>query len=147
MYPFVPDVDSIRIAYRSLLVDYNELQTNFSALNTAYQHQLSDYSQLQGNYTSLQNSYNNLQATFTSLNSSYDDLRRNLESLNSSYINLNTTLNQNKQSTQNELRYTRDFVYLLTATTAIFIVATIYFAVRRPKTQTKAENKEKPESS
>jgi parallel beta-helix repeat protein len=119
MYPYVPDVDSIRIAYRSLLEDYNELQTNFTGLNSTYQHQLSDYSKLQENYTSVQNSYNNLQTNFASLNSSY--------------INVNTTLNQYKESTQNELSYTRDLVYALTAITITLIVAIVYFSVWKPK--------------
>jgi parallel beta-helix repeat protein len=138
MYPFVPDIDSIRIAYRSLLLDYNELHANFIILNTTYQRQLSDYSELQGNYTSLQNSYNNLQASFAFLNSSYSSLGGNFDSLNSSYINLKTTLNQYEQSTQNGLSCAKDSVYILTATTVVLIVATIYFAVRKPGTKPKA---------
>ena len=66
-------------------------------------------------------------------------MRRNFDSLNSSYSNLNTTFNQYKESTQNELSYTENFVYILTATTAILIVATIHLVLRKPETKTKAE--------
>jgi parallel beta-helix repeat protein len=110
MYPFVPDVDSVEIAYRSLLVNYDNLQTGLNALNETNQRQLSDYLELQENCTSLQKNYN---------------------SLNSSYTNLNTTLNQYKESTQDELSYLRNFVYILTATTAILTLAAVYFAVRK----------------
>jgi parallel beta-helix repeat protein len=138
MYPFVPEIDSTRIAYRSLLSDYNELQTNFTGLNSIYQHQLSDYTELQANYTSLQNSYSSLQTNFVSLNSSYSSLRSNFNLLNSSYNSLNTTVNEYKESTQNELSYTRNLVYVLTTTTLILAVAVVYLVMKKPKTKSEA---------
>jgi hypothetical protein len=60
-------------------------------------------------------------------------------SLSSSYDNLNTTFNDYKTSTQTELSYITDSLYVLTSTTAILIGATIYFAARKTRTKTKAE--------
>jgi parallel beta-helix repeat protein len=146
MRPYSPETDEIRIAYRTLLGNCNALAANLSTLNSAYQQNLLDYYSLRRNYTSLQNSFNSLNTSFSSLNSSfislnsaYDNLRTNYQTLSSSYNNLNTTFNDYKISTENELSYIRNFVYVFTATTAIFIAATIYFAVRKPKIRTKAE--------
>jgi parallel beta-helix repeat protein len=122
MHPYSPETDEIETAYRGLLADYDTLLANFTTLNTAYQQHLLDYSSLQSNYTSLQSSFNALNASYSLLNST----------LNS----LNTAFNDYKTSTQNELNYTRDFLYSLTAITAILIATVLYLAKRKPKTQT-----------
>jgi parallel beta-helix repeat protein len=121
MNPINPETDDIRIAYRTLLGNYNSLATNLSILSSNYQQNLLDYYSLQSNYTSLQKDLN-------TLNTSYG-------SLNSSYTNLSTAFNDYKTSAQNELSYTKNFAYVLTATTAILLVATICLALRKPKTK------------
>ena len=128
MYPFVPELEEMRIAYRTLLMEFN-------TLNASYQQHLLDYSKLQENYTSFQNSYNNIQASLNSLNSTCNDLLSSYQTLNSSYNNLNTAFNDYKTSTQSELDNTRNLVYVLTAITVILIVAIVYLAVRKPKTK------------
>jgi hypothetical protein len=94
----------------------------FGDNQTNYHNLLADFNALNMSYSSLNSSYNNLQANFNSLNATFNGLRRDYDTLNSSYTNL-----------QGELTNTRNLVYVLTAVTVILIVATVYFAVRKPK--------------
>jgi hypothetical protein len=131
MYPFVPELEEMRIAYRTLSMEFN-------TLNASYQQHLLDYSKLQENYTSFQNSYNNLQASLNSLNSTCNDLLSSYQTLNSSYNNLNRAFNDYKTSMQGELGYTRNLEYALTAIAVILIIATVYLTVRKPRTKPEA---------
>jgi parallel beta-helix repeat protein len=110
MYPFTSEAENIGIAYRGLLENYKKLAINFSTLNSAYQQDLLLYTSLQSNYTSLQN---------------------DLNTLNTGYDNLNTAFKAYKTSTQSELSYVTAFLYVLATTTAVFVAATAYFALRK----------------
>jgi parallel beta-helix repeat protein len=165
MHPFESESQEMEVAYRNLLGDYNRLLMNFNALNASYQYQLLEYSSLQLNYTTLQKNftelltcfnalnasyqqhllnyatletnYTKLREDFTSLNTSYITLNKNYQALNSSYNNLNANFSAYKTSTQNDLTYAKDLVYVLTATTVILIVAIVYVLLRKPQTKPK----------
>jgi parallel beta-helix repeat protein len=165
MHPFESGNQEMQVAYRNLLGDYSHLLVNFNALNASYQHLLLGYSSLQLNYTTLQNNftkllthfnalnasyqqhllsyaalesnYTKLREDFTSLNTSYIMLNKNYQALNSSYNNLNANFSEYRTSTQNDLTYTKDLVYVLTAITVILIGAIVYVVLRKPQMKPK----------
>jgi parallel beta-helix repeat protein len=115
MCPFTSEAEDTGIAYRNLLENYKTLETSLKTLNSTYQQNVLNYSNLERSYISLQNNFN---------------------TLNTSYDNLNTTFKDYKTSTQSELSTLTDFLYALATTTAVFIAATAYFALRKPRIKT-----------
>jgi len=161
MYPFVPEMEEIRIAYRNLLLEYYEILSDLDTLNSTLHKLLSNITDLQGKYDSLLNTIKGMQESIDDLmitfNSTSDDLQEQIDSLNSTFersINnlqdrvdlLNSTLQERINSTQTsidnlrkdlmiELSTIRNLMYIFIATTVILIATTVYLAVRKPKTK------------
>jgi len=108
MYPFVPEMEEIRIAYRNLLWRYTEVQ---------------------GEYDSLLAKINDIQEQINSLNLTCDNLRDQIESLNS-------TVTSKQEAVINELSAFKNITYMFITTTIILIATTVYFATRKPKVKT-----------
>ena len=117
--PFNSETNDITVAYRNLLTDYNSIATDFTTLNSTFQQSLLNYQNLQSNYTSLQNDLN-------VLNSKYN-------SLNTSYSNLDAAFNDYKTSTLTEQSYVTTFLYALATTTIVFMAATAYLLLKKPR--------------
>jgi prefoldin subunit 5 len=90
--------------------------------------------------TSLQEQIGLLNSTLQTLNSAHDALGASInrlqeeyDSLNSSYNILNSSFDDYKTSMQNELVYTRDWIYVLTVIAVVLTATTLYLVVRRPK--------------
>jgi len=119
MYPFVPEMEEIRIAYRNLLFKYAELHSDFDSLNSTLYKLLDNITNLQENYDSLSTTITNLQEQINSLNSTLQTSIRELQEKYNSLINqTNSILN---------------VMYIFITTTAILIITTVYFARRKPR--------------
>lgn len=92
--------------YNELLDNYTKLQIDLGTLNAAYYNLLNHYSVLLGNYSQLQESY---------------------QELNNSYQEHLLDYSENVHNIQN-------LMYIFAATTAIFIIATIYLSKTRAHT-------------
>lgn len=110
MNPYAPETEEVRITYRKLLGKYNELLADYDKLNSTYYTLSSNYAGLQGDYDALNSSYNDLNATYNELKS-------------------------DQEATLRKLNNTRDLMYGFMATAIAFIVTTVYFAIRKPKTE------------
>jgi len=119
--------NSLSANYNSLLADYNALSANYNSMMINYNNLHSLYSLFLANYTNLQGSYD-------SLNSNYNILRTDYNSLESNYSGLTT----NYDTLIGELGATRNFVYVLVASTILLAATTVFFALRKPKLTTKA---------
>jgi hypothetical protein len=116
MNPFVPETEETRIAYRNLLLKYDELQEQICSLN-------STYNALKTSIDSLQHQVDLLNLT---LQISIDELQSQIDSMNS-------TLISEQKAIVNELANIGNLVYVSIATTVILIATIVYFAKIRPK--------------
>jgi hypothetical protein len=123
---------ALNATYYALLSNYNALNASYyalkaqhDALNDTYQELLSDYNTKLTNYNSLSTSYESLCDNYDTLETNYDSLQSN-----------NNELTTNYNTLTGELANARNLGYLFIATTMIFTAATIYLAVRKPKTKT-----------
>jgi len=105
--------ETLRLYY-DLIDIYIKLQEDLGNLNSSYLNFLENYSSLLANYTELQNSHNEL-------NSSYLNFLENYSSLLANYTELLLDYSKEKQNFQN-------LIYIFAATTAIFILVTIYLS-------------------
>ena len=122
--------------YAKLMSKYVNLTTSYEALNTSY-------ISLENKYNELTVNYNKLNVTYYALNSSYDRLAKNYKELNTTYYTLKTNhdllqsnysnIETSYNALKKEYEFTTKIMYLLMATTIIFIATTIYFAKRRSK--------------
>lgn len=150
MYPFVPEMEEIRIAYRNLLLKYAELYSDFEALNSTLNKLLGNITDLQEKYNSLLTTTNDMQEHIDSLNSTFqmsiDDLQERVDLLNSTlqtsinelrelYNSLNSTLTSKQEAVMYEISTLRNIMYVFIATTIILIATTVYFAKRKPRTK------------
>ena len=140
------DYQSLNATYIELLDAHDELLADYTELNSTYHALLLNYTELLGNYDSLQTNFTSLQSDYNSLNSALNDLQEDYDALNALYNNLNATYNDLKseqEATFSKLNNMRDLMYAFIATTILFIVTTVYFATRKPKTRPKRKAKEK----
>lgn len=97
------------------------------------------YAQLQSQVTSLQSQVNNLQADKTKLQSQIDSLNSNVTDLKSRNNDLNTQMSS-LQSQLNDIRVqdtnATNLSLFAMVLAGVFIVTTIFFAVRKPKVKT-----------
>lgn len=168
------ELDSLNTTYYGLLDsfsilsgNYSQLQENLGELNMSYQNLYGlniTYYSLSKNFTMLTNDYAKLQAKFDELNESYpnllsinatyNDLLNNLDILSSKYGLLQENYQVLNASYQiHVLRYSesirniQSLIYIFAATTAIFIITTIYLSKRahtagiRTKTKTNEDTK------
>jgi len=137
--------------YEDLQEDYANLQKDYAGLKTNYTDLSSKYNSLQTSYNSLKSDYDSLKTTYNSLKSSYDSLKSEHDTLVSDYVDLQKkytsldsehktlqgdydTLESEYEATASELSNYTTYTYALAAATIIFVVTTIIFAVRKPKT-------------
>lgn len=131
--------ENLNSTYYQLLGNFSKLVTDFNALNATYHAILLDYGNLNVSYTLLNSSHYSLHSDYEWLNSTYNDLRADYNSLNSTYNDLEATFSDYKESTEGELSYIRNLMYLFMATTTVFAAAAVYFAVRKPKRKLKTQ--------
>ena len=151
-YPY--ENQTITIIYSDVMHLYGALLTNFSSLNTSYYGLLDKYLALQTVLSNLNASYNDLIGNYTNLLYDYGQLHIDydvLSGLNSSYQsvlkdyalllgnytqlqqNLTTISNSYQQhlATDSEQRQNvQSLVYILAATTAMFMIVTVYLSRR-----------------
>lgn len=84
-----------------------------------------DFYELLANYKKLESAYENLQSSYYNLNTTHDELLANY-----------TSLQAELDSLTNELNGTRNIMYFSLTVTIIFIAATVYLAIRKPKAKT-----------
>jgi parallel beta-helix repeat protein len=102
MFPFVPEIEETRIAYRNLLLKYTEMHSEFEALNSTLYELLGNVMDLRGKYDSLKSTINDMQEQIISLNSTCKDLQESIENLaltfNWTYNNLQGQINSLNQT-------------------------------------------------
>jgi len=134
MYPFAPEMEEIRIAYRNLLFKYTEMNSTLYELITNVTETIKDLQDSIGNLTlnfnttsaSLQDQINLLNNAYVNINHSIAGLQERIDSLNST---IQTSINKQQEQTIN----IKNILYIFTATTAILIAITVYLVVRKPK--------------
>jgi len=130
--------------YEDLQEDYAELQTDYTEaiserdkLKTDYTSLKSDYDSLTATYDSLKSKYDTLESDYETLSSENDALQKKYNSLDSEHKSLQTEyddLESEYEATAGELNNYKTYTYALAVATVIFVVTTIIFAVRKPKT-------------
>jgi len=160
-YSLLANYTELNNTYNLLLANYNEISANYTSLTTNYGQLLSnynilsanygaltaDYSSLSANYNLLVTNYNSLQTTFSSLQSNYTSLQLSFQSLSSSfgvlgndYSSLSSNysiLRSDYEGVLGQLTFDRNLNYVFISSTIILAVGTLYFATRKPKTNTK----------
>jgi prefoldin subunit 5 len=91
----------LETAYRSLLLNYTELKSNFEALNLTLGSLLVNFTKLQAKYDSLNSTMGNMQRQISSLNSTCEDLRELIS-------NLTTTFDSTSNSLQRQISSLND---------------------------------------
>jgi len=131
--------------------DYEDLQEDYAELQTDYTKVISERDKLKTDYNSLKSDYDSLNVTFDSLKSKYDTLESDYktllgekDALQKKYNSLDSehkalqaeydALGSEYEATVGELSNYKTYMYALAVTTVIFVITTIIFAVRKPKT-------------
>jgi parallel beta-helix repeat protein len=151
-YPY--ENQTITIIYSDMMHLYDALQTNFLDLNASYYGLLDKYLALQtvlsslnasnnalvGNYTNLLYVYDQLHTDYdvlSGLNSSYQSVLKDYALLLGNYSQLQQSLTALSDSYQQHLaadseqrQNVQSLVYILAATTAMFMILTVYLSKR-----------------
>lgn len=122
------DHEQLLLDYNSISANVNSLTANYNSLSANYNSQLTNYNGLHQVFNSLLTNYTSLQRNLESLSSNYNSLTQDYNSLNSSYDNLRT----NYDAAIGQLAFNRNLTYILTASTIILAVTSIYFATKKP---------------
>jgi hypothetical protein len=157
---------SLNASYYGLLGKYLALQTNFSSLNASYYGLLGKYLALQTNFSSLNASNNALAGNYTNLLYVYGQLRTDynvLFGLNTSYQNIlndytlllgnysqlqqsltamSNSYQQHLAADSEQRQNVQSLVYILAATTAMFMIITVYLSKRMRFVPIKESNAE-----
>jgi parallel beta-helix repeat protein len=136
------DYQDLNSTYHELLSDYLELQSNYNSLNLTYLELVQNHTLLQNNFDSLTTSYSELQGQYTSLNSTYNDLLTSYNNLQANYDELQLE----QEPIINELNNVRNLMYVFITTTVILVATTVYFAIRKPKTEARPKRRTKKKS-
>jgi len=136
------DYQDLNSTYHELLSDYLELQSNYNSLNLTYSELVQNHTLLQNNFDSLTTSYSELQGQYTSLNSTYNDLLTSYNNLQANYDELQLE----QEPIINELNNVRNLMYVFITTTVILVATTVYFAIRKPKTEARPKRRTKKKS-
>jgi nitrous oxidase accessory protein len=107
--------------YYGLLDKYIKLETDLYDMNATYQELLNNYTVFLGNYNVFLTDYSELQKSYQELNNSYQELNNSYQELNNSYQELLLDYSKKVNNIQN-------LMYIFAATTAIFIITTIYLS-------------------
>jgi len=131
--------------------EFEALQEDYAELQAVYTKTITELDKWKNDYTSLKSDYDSLDATYDSLKSSYDSLKSEhttlvseKDALQKEYTSLDSehktlldeydALKSEHEATAGELSNYTTYTYALAITTIIFVVTTIIFAVRKPKT-------------
>jgi len=143
MHPFVPEMEEIRIAYRNLLLKYDELQEQIDLLNSTCKKLQESISNLISTFNStrdnLQGQINSLNQTCISLNQSIINLQGQLDLVNGTFIASISNLQEQQKALSNQVNTIQNTLYVFAALIVFLIVAIVYVAIRKPKTETKTE--------
>lgn len=143
MHPFVPEMEEIRIAYRNLLLKYDELQGQIDLLNSTCKKLQESISNLISTFNStrdnLQGQINSLNQTCISLNQSVINLQGQLDLVNMTFIASISNLQEQQKALSNQVNTIQNALYVFAALIVFLIVAIVYVVIRKPKTETKTE--------
>jgi parallel beta-helix repeat protein len=140
--PFSAETGGIEVAYRGLLMGFNESQSNLTSLNSTVsglQRQFTILQQLISSLgLSLQGQIDSLNQTSTSLDQSLTNLQTQISSVNSTLQALINGLQEQNNRLGDQLGMILNVLYVSVAATIIAIISTIYFAVKRQKAKPKS---------
>ncbi len=118
----------IRIISSKTLHLYNELLDKYIKLNATYYDLLGNYSVLLGNYSQLQEGYRELNCSYQKHLGNYSVLLGNYSQLQEGYRELNCSYQKHLLDYSKNVHNIRNLMYIFAATTAIFIITTIYLS-------------------
>jgi len=121
--------------YNEILDKYVKLRIDLYDLNATYHDLLNNYSVVLGNYSQLQKGYLELRIDLYDLNATYHDLLNNYSvvlgnysQLQKGYLELNHSYQEHLSDYSQYVHNIRNLMYIFAATTAIFIITTIYLS-------------------
>ena len=123
--------------YFVLLSNFSELQISHLELNSSYYSFLSDYFVLLSNFSELQISHLELNSSYYSFLSDYFVLLSNFSELQISHLELNSSYQEHLSDYSQNLHNIRNLIYISAATTAIFIITTVYLSKNAHASKTK----------
>ncbi len=162
MQPFEVETENLRLAYRGLLLNLHEINSQLDLLSTTVRDLGGNVTGLQGKYDSLETTVHSLQEKIASLNSTVQSLEGSLDSttaiLNNAISNLqsqlstaNSTLHayieglrEQNNAMNNQLNNILNVLYVVTAIAVILVVVTIYLAARKLNIQKKSMQETEP---
>jgi parallel beta-helix repeat protein len=97
--------------------EYAMLQADFNSLNATYQALLTSYNA-------------SLAAGIANMNSTYEALLYSFSQLQSNYLALNASLQNNLMEQSQSMQNVRNLAYVFAATTAAFLITTVYLSTR-----------------
>jgi len=112
---------TITIIYSEMLYLYDELLDNYLELQA-------DFYNLNMTYYGLLNNYLELQADFYNLNVTYYSLTENYSQLQESFSELNNSYQEHLLDYSENTHNIRNLMYMFAATTAIFLITTVYLS-------------------
>ena len=116
------------INYGDFLTDYNELQKSHQQLNNSYYGFLKNYSMLMTDYGELQKSHQELLGNYTDFLINYGDFLTDYNELQRSYQELNNSYQELLLDYSKKVDNIQNLTYIFAATTAIFIITTVYLS-------------------
>jgi parallel beta-helix repeat protein len=142
--------------YNFLLGNYSQLQTSYNELNSSYQKHLLDYYESLLNITNLTNLYYellntnailqldlyNLNTTFYELLNDYNLLLDDYSQLKTNYGELDNSYQEHLSNYSDNVLSIQNLTYVFGATTAIFLITTVYLSMYAHKNNNKASESE-----
>jgi len=114
--------------YNVFLINYGELEKSHQELNNSYQQLLNNYTDFLINYSDFLTDYNELQKSHQELNNSYYDFLKNYSVLLTNYGELQQSHQELLLDYSKKVNNIQNLMYIFAATTAIFIITTIYLS-------------------
>jgi uncharacterized protein YukE len=140
MTPFSSETGQIEVDYRSLLMEFNGLQSSLTGLNSTVSGLQQQLTTLQQSISSLglnlQGQINSLNQTTTSLGQSLINLETQISSVNSTLQALINGLQEQNNRLSDQMGIILNVLYVLVALTIIAVISAIYLAVKRLNQET-----------
>jgi hypothetical protein len=124
--------------YNELLDNYVTLQIELHNLNATYQGHLVNYSVLLVDYSQLQTSYEELVGSYQGHLVNYSVLLVDYSQLQTSYEELVGSYQDHLLDYSDSINNVRNLMYVLAATTGLFIIITIYLSKQAHSNKTKS---------
>jgi len=131
------DYDAAFSERDAAISERDKWKSDYTSLKSDYDSMKSDYDSMKATYDSLKSSYESLESEHATLVSEKDALQKKYNSLDSEHKTLQAEydgLESEYEATAGELNNYKTYTYALAVATVIFVVTTIIFAVRKPKT-------------